>query len=224
MGTETYTLSLGFVNCYLIRGEGTILVDTGTSNHAGTIVRKLDALSIEPTEIALILLTHGHADHTGSAAELRRLTGAPVALHRRENEWLEAGLSVMPRGVGVWGKIMAGMLRVVSPMMSPSPAPVDLALGDEGLSLEPYGISGTVLHTPGHSPGSVSLLLDSGQAFVGDLVMNGLPMRFGPGLPLFADDVEAVRKSVRLLLDKGARRIYPAHGRPFSADALASLL
>jgi glyoxylase-like metal-dependent hydrolase (beta-lactamase superfamily II) len=224
MGPEVHTLSLGYVNCYLIREEGTILVDAGASNHARAILRKLDALSVKPDDISLILLTHGHADHTGSAAELQRLTGAPVATHPRDTEWVESGESAMPRGVGVWGKALAAMLRVIAPAMSASPAPVDLALGDEGLSLEPYGIQGTVLHTPGHSPGSVSLLLDSGQAFVGDLVMNGLPMRFGPGLPLFADDVETLRKSVRLLLDRGAKRIYPAHGRPFPADALAKLL
>lgn len=223
MGAEIHTLSMGIVNCYLIREEGVVLVDTGLPNRAGAFLRELGALSIEPAEISLILLTHGHADHTGSAGELRRLTGAQVAIHHRENEWVEKGLSVRPRGVGAWGKTLAAMLRVISPMMHASPAPVDLVLGDEGLSLEPYGIPGTVLHTPGHSPGSVSLLLDSGQAFVGDLVMNGLPMRFGPGLPLLADDVEVVRQSVRLLLDRGAERIYPAHGRPFAADALASL-
>ena len=223
MATEIHTLSMGIVNCYLIREEGAILVDAGLPNQAGAFLRKLGALSIEPAEISLLLITHGHADHTGSVAELRRLTGAPVAMHRRENEWIEEGLSAMPRGVGIWGKFLAAMLRVIAPTMSASPAPVDLELGDEGLSLEPYGIRGSVLHTPGHSPGSVSLLLDSGQAFVGDLVMNGFPMRIGPGLPLFVDDLEAVRKSVRMLLDRGAERIYPAHGRPFAADALARL-
>jgi glyoxylase-like metal-dependent hydrolase (beta-lactamase superfamily II) len=85
-------------------------------------------------------------------------------------------------------------------------------------------LPGEVIHTPGHSPGSVSLLLASGDCFVGDLAMNGLPLRRGPGLPVFADDLERVRRSWRMLLDRGARTVYPAHGRPFDAERIRCCL
>jgi glyoxylase-like metal-dependent hydrolase (beta-lactamase superfamily II) len=59
-----------------------------------------------------------------------------------------------------------------------------------------------------------------GEAFVGDLAISQLPVRFIPGLPIFAEDMEQVKQSCRLLLGLGAKTIYPAHGRPFAADIL----
>ena len=58
---------------------------------------------------------------------------------------------------------------------------MDLVVEDE-LSLRDHGIPGTVLHTPGHSPGSLSVVLDTGEAFVGDLAMNGPPLTRKPDL------------------------------------------
>jgi len=224
MPTEIHKLSLGICNCYLIKDEGLILVDTGTPNQGKTFLKKLKKLSIEPNDISLILLTHGHWDHIGSANELKRLTGARVAVNHREKDWVELALKPLPPGVTVWGKIMTLISRAYVPLVRFPGTHVDLALEDKQFSLESYGIRGRVLHTPGHSPGSASLLLDSGDAFVGDLVANGLPSRFGPGLPVVAENIDAVRESWHLLLNEGAKRIYPAWGKPFPATVLEKLL
>ena len=92
--------------------------------------------------------------------------------------------------------------------------------GDEDISLLDYGIPGKVVYTPGHSWGSVSVLLKSGDAFVGDLAMNMPPMRLKPGLALFGDDIQVVKQSWRKLLDMGAKTVYPAHGKPFPIEKL----
>lgn len=97
---------------------------------------------------------------------------------------------------------------------------VDIAIGDEGLSLNEHGIPGKIIYTPGHSYGSVSVLLETGEAFVGDMAMNALPLRFGPGLPIFAEDLVRLKESWRLLLDQGLKTIYPAHGEPFPVDII----
>lgn len=97
---------------------------------------------------------------------------------------------------------------------------VDLILGDEEFSLGEFGIAGKVIPTPGHSPGSVSILLETGDAFVGDLAMNAFPLRLSPGLPIFAEDLQKVKNSWKLLLDYGAKMIYPAHGSPFTAEKM----
>jgi glyoxylase-like metal-dependent hydrolase (beta-lactamase superfamily II) len=62
--------------------------------------------------------------------------------------------------------------------------------------------------------------LDTGDAFVGDLAMNAFPLRLRPGLPIFAEDVNKVRDSWELLLARGAKKIYPAHGNSFSAEII----
>jgi glyoxylase-like metal-dependent hydrolase (beta-lactamase superfamily II) len=80
------------------------------------------------------------------------------------------------------------------------------------------------MSTPGHSPGSVSVLLESGEAFVGDLAMNRFPLRLTPGFPIFADDPEQVVQSWRRLLQRDIRTIFPAHGKPFPADVMRAAL
>ncbi len=101
---------------------------------------------------------------------------------------------------------------------------IDIVLRDEDFSLAPFGIPGKVVYTPGHTMGSVSILLETGDAFVGDLAMNGLPFGLSPGLPVFAEDIKKVKESCKLLLDKGAKAFYPGHGKPFSANLLLRAL
>ena len=101
---------------------------------------------------------------------------------------------------------------------------VDIVLGDEEFSLTEYGIPGKIMYTPGHSKGSVSVLLETGEAFVGDLAISEFPMRLSPGLPILAEDLQTVRASWKLLLAAGAKTVYPAHGKPFSADILRKAL
>lgn len=224
MSVSIHPIALGFDNCYVIRGEGTIMVDGGAPNQAKTFTEALERLSLRHEEIRLIVITHGHWDHIGSAKDIKELTGAKIAMHWREKDWLENSLKPLPPGVTTWGRILIAAMAMCMPLVHVPAANVDVVLGDEGLSLTEYGIPGRVIHTPGHSMGSVSVLLDTGDALVGDLAMNRFPLRFSPGLPIFAEDLQSVKESWRLLLDEGAETIHPAHGKPFSADVIARAL
>jgi glyoxylase-like metal-dependent hydrolase (beta-lactamase superfamily II) len=156
---------------------------------------------------------------------LRQLTGSKVAVNHHEKEVVEKALKPQPPALNAWGWAFMGVLsRMFASTTHLKKTPVDLTLEDSETSLRPFGISGKVLHTPGHSSGSVSVLLETGDAFVGDLAMNGLPWRIGPGMPCLGDDAAIVKKSWELLLIKGARRIYPAHGKPFNADLLRKMI
>ena len=62
------------------------------------------------------------------------------------------------------------------------------------------------------------MVLDTGEAFVGDLAMNGPPLRMGPGFPAFAEDPDLIESSWNRVVEAGGRTIYPAHGHPFPAD------
>lgn len=96
--------------------------------------------------------------------------------------------------------------------------PVDIVLTEDGLDLSSYGLAGRIVHTPGHTSGSVSVVLENGAAFVGDLAMSAKFLRLTPGLPIFGDDIATIHQSWQALLDFGAETIYPAHGPVFSAD------
>ena len=183
----------------------------------------MEALAIEPRSIRLMVITHGHWDHIGSASDIRKITGAKIAMHFREKDCLERSLRPLPPAVTLRGRFFQLFVKPLSRSYIPATT-VDVMLGDQELSLTDYGIPGRILHTPGHSLGSVSVLLDRGDAFVGDLAMNRFPLRLRPGvpLPIFAEDMEKIKKSWRMLLAEGARIAYPAHGKAFPAQSLRS--
>jgi len=224
MDVRIHTIPLGFDQCFVVESDGVIAIDAGSAHKGRAFVRGLDRASIRPGDVRLILLTHAHWDHAGSAGELREFTGAPIAFHRHEVEWLERGVTPLPPGLTSWGRIFMAIHRLCVPLVHVPPTTVDLVLDDGGLSLAECGIPGRVVPTPGHSPGSVSVLLDGGEVFVGDLAMNALPLRMTPGLPILGDDPEVIADSWRRLLDAGARTVFPAHGKPFPADVIRKQL
>jgi len=225
MDVNIHAIPLGIGQCYIVQDQGIVAIDCGEPKKAKQFVKGMEAASIKPEDVKLIIVTHGHFDHIGSAAEIKEITGAPIAMHQREKEWLEKGLKPTPPGVTAWGRILAWLIRMLwLPFVHIDSTGVDVVLGDEPHSLVQYGIAGKVLHTPGHSPGSVSVVLDSGEAFVGDLAMNKFPLRFGPGLPIFAEDWPQVEESWKLLLEQGVKTIYPGHGGLFSIEMIQKAL
>jgi hydroxyacylglutathione hydrolase len=224
MSTEIHKLSLGICNCYLVKEDGLVLVDAGPPNQVSKLRMELQTLSIKPEDISLLLLTHGHYDHIGSVSAVKSLTNCRVVINHREKEWVEQALRPLPPGIGLWGAIMGVLMRITIPFVKFPASSVDIALEDKEFPLHPFGINGKVIYTPGHTSGSMSLLLETGEAFVGDLAMGGLPMRIGPGMPTVGDNRNTIKASWKLLLDSGAKWIYPSHGNPFSADVLQEAL
>jgi glyoxylase-like metal-dependent hydrolase (beta-lactamase superfamily II) len=225
MDVHIHSILMGPANGYVVQGEGAIMIDGGTPGQVDDFLAGLERASVTPEEIQLVVVTHGHWDHIGSAKQIKEATGARIAMHRLEKEYLEeAAEPPPPPGVTTWGRILVKLVGMSASSAEIPTTDVDIELGEEALSLAEYGIPGRVIHTPGHTPGSVSVLLETGDVFVGDLAMNGFPLRLSPGLPIFAEDLEQVKESWRSLLDAGAKTVYPGHGKPFPADAVRKAL
>jgi len=219
MAFSFHRIPVGICNCYLLCGEQTILIDSGAEGNVKAFVRGMAALGVDPKEISLILITHGHWDHIGSLYPVQQLTGAKVAIHHKDRHWVESGRPEFPRGVTTYGRGMIWLSeRLIHPKLHPVKA--DVVIDDNGMSLAGYGIPARVIHTPGHSMGHVSVVTDSGDAFVGDTAMNAWFLRSTPGLPILADDIRMAVESWKKIMTLGIKRIYPAHGMDFPVEIM----
>lgn len=219
MSFTFHRIPVGICNCFLLRGDRTVLVDGGAMGGFPSFQRQLQALHIDPKEIELILLTHGHWDHITCLADIQKLTGAKIAVHKKDQFMVETGQPPFPNGTTPYGRMMAwSAKRILNPHLPP--LKVDTVISDAGMSLKEYGIPGEVVYTPGHSQGHVSILLETGDALIGDMAMNDWYLRLTPGLPVLADDINMVVESWKKILPLGIKRVHPAHGGVFDVSIM----
>ena len=204
-------ISLGAVNAFLLKGEKSVLVDTGYPGNATKIVNGLSSNDVNPEDISLIIITHSHHDHSGSVFKLRERTGAKVAVHRFDAEALRLGVDTDLRPYGIKGRFAS----IISFKKSKAEGiEADIIIENE-LNLEEFGIKGKVISTPGHTSGSISIILDSGEAIVSDLIMGKFVIRGSPAYPFYVSDISEIRQSIRKIMALGPKKVYASHGGPF---------
>ena len=221
-GLTITRVQFGYAAGFLVHQDrNAILIDAGTGKTIQPLLDALAANNLETSDLKLILLTHTHYDHSGGAAEIKELTGAPLAVHRNEAPNLEAGYTTFPKGTRWKGKLMVGIGRVFARSMGKyAPVKPDIIIENK-LDLAEFGIPGVALHTPGHTSGSVSVFLEDGCAFGGDNLFGTSEKKH---YPPFANDKRGVLKAWETYVEMGAKVIYPAHGRPVKIEALKAEL
>jgi glyoxylase-like metal-dependent hydrolase (beta-lactamase superfamily II) len=225
MALQIIPFPAGINTCYIIKDQGAIMVDAGYPGCSDSLPELLAQHQMTPEEIQLIIPTHGDFDHVGGAKELKELTGGKIALHQKDKDFLEKGIFHWPRGVTPWGKISRTLFKPMLKTKVDCPTVgVDLVLDDQGLSLKEFGIDGEIIYTPGHTSGSVSVVLSSGDAFVGCLAHNRIPFGFRPKLPIYANDIDLLKESWVKVINKGAQTIWPGHGKSFPLDKILKYL
>lgn len=213
---------LGSVNAYVLRGhDGLVVVDTGNVGLTALLFSAITRRGWRVSDIRLIVLTHSHIDHVGGLPALRRRCDAPVALHHTECDDLARGLVRVPAGTNPTVRHIVAALRPPARHLRLPGHQAELPLNDS-FDLRPFGLRARLLHTPGHTIGSMALLTDDGDALAGDNIINTLPFGLGPYYPPMADLEPEVLPSWRKLMTAGAKRIYPGHGGPLSVARLAA--
>jgi glyoxylase-like metal-dependent hydrolase (beta-lactamase superfamily II) len=176
-------------------GASRLLVDLGWPGTMGEMRANLRRMGVPLNEIRYGLATHYHIDHAGLAQELKQ-AGVPLLV-------LDVQVSAIPL-MKTWTKPQDNYVDITTHDN------VTISFSESRSVLARIGIPGEILHTPGHSDDSVSLLLDDGSTFTGDLTH-----------PAFVGESDAavVSASWRLLRERGAARVYPAHGSVRPIDA-----
>lgn len=201
-------VKLGHVNIYLIETKsGHILVDAGMPRMEDELDGAFKEAGVDPKSVLLIIATHGHLDHIGSIAHVQRTTGGKVLCHRSFSHRLANGEiePAVPRNVlGRVLNLMTGLAGSKYEGIEP-----DISMDDE-FDLTAYGIAGKIIHTPGHSASSISIILDNGEALVGDMVREEGSGEIGLGM--FYEDKDTLVESLEKVAAYEPRIIYLSHG------------
>ncbi len=188
-------------NVYLVTlDDGLLLVDTGMPGNAKRIVACIESTGHRPADLRYIVLTHCDMDHIGSAARLKELTGARVAIHELDGPIL-AGQQRPQKG----GLAMAAFYRLLKPR---SVVP-DLLLKDGDT------IGGLqVMHVPGHTAGSIVLRREDGVVFSGDALLGDKHGQVRPPRPRLALDRAQAQASAERIRALPTKLLCPGHGAP----------
>lgn len=169
-------------------GSSRLLVDIGWPGSLGMMRANLARMDIPLQELRYALATHYHIDHAGLGQELK-LEGVPLLV-------IDLQVSAIPL-MKTWIKPQDNYVEITTHDN------ITISIPESRPFLEKIGISGEIVHTPGHSDDSVSLLLDDGSVFTGDLTRPEF---------ISMEDAAIVTESWRVLREKGATRVYPGHG------------
>lgn len=203
----------GSVNCYLLAGNGgSILIDAGNHSDISTIYRV-----IKDEDIRLILLTHGHPDHTGAAAGLARRLHAPVAMSKEDGVLLEH-----PAARKLYAHTRLGKVLTLATKMNlrtkAEVLPTPSIWLEDGRELLEYGAAARVVALPGHTKGSIGVLTDTGDFIVGDAMFN----IFRPTGALLYEDKEQMERSIGIIARSGAKILHVGHGKPVTMEKIHS--
>lgn len=223
-------IKLSSVNIFLIKAdEGYLLVDTAFTGSFDEFKRQLGHLNIKLPEIKYLFLTHHHDDHAGFAADFLKESGAKLIVHRKALGPLAKGRSehtVVPANMctKLVFEAFTSLKKKKNENFSYAPVKAgknDYIVEDDNSGiLKRIGIAGRILHTPGHTDDSLSIILDNGSTFIGDLAMNIMGFCGLQHRPIYAEDMNRVFMSWKKLYELGAKTVYTSHGEPFSSKEL----
>jgi hydroxyacylglutathione hydrolase len=198
----------GRSNVFLLSGRGiNILVDTGPGGAWRKLRRRLKTAGI--MKIDFLILTHTHYDHAENSAKIRKNFHAKVIVNRVEGNYLERGDNIIPDGTNFFTLFLVGKIApAISFKIKYEPCIPDI-LVDQFLDLKDIGFDGYVMHTPGHTAGSQSIIVNDEIALVGDTMFGIFPRSI---FPPFADNTTEMVKSWAKLLQTNCRLFLPSHG------------
>jgi glyoxylase-like metal-dependent hydrolase (beta-lactamase superfamily II) len=217
LNCEVNQVLKGRSNSFLVNSNGNyILVDTGPKRSWNKLKSNIEELLME-NKLSYLILTHTHFDHAENTAKIKKLLNPKIIVHKSEEEYLKHGNSPLPKGTNLaTGFIIDVIGKKIQSRYKYEPVDPDIFV-DEKYDLKSVGINANIIHVPGHSKGSLSIIIDNKIAIVGD-AMFGI---FGNSIyPPFADNPKIMIESWGKLLDTGCSSFLPGHGKEISHELL----
>jgi len=199
----------GRSNVFLLSyGDKNILIDTGTKGQWKKLNHRLEQLDIDCLDY--LVLTHTHNDHAANACKIREKYKAMVIVHTEEVTYLTEGRPIIPKGTNFYSRMLVNTFgEIATPWFRYEPCPYDIVM-DNYFDFKEKGINASIIHTPGHSSGSITLIVDNEIALLGDVMIGrGIYYTYPP----FADDPSTLICSWKKLLDTQCSLFIPSHGR-----------
>ncbi len=214
-----YAVPLGYVNAFMLEDEdGLTLIDAGLRGNERRIWKAIARIARKPSNVRHVLVTHHHADHVGSLAAIKDAGGAETYVHPLDAP-IVAGEKPRPAAnrASVTGRLL-GRIIMRLPANKPAPVPADHEIND-GDEL-PIGGGVRVIHTPGHTAGHVSFLVEGhgGILFAGDAAAN-MFSRIGKPLLMFTEDMDEAKQSMRKLAEMEFDTACFGHGKVLKGKA-----
>jgi len=197
-------------NSYLVlTNDAAAIIDTGMPGNEKRIVEYANSIRVETATIRYIILTHPDIDHSGSVANLKRLTNAKVAIHEVDAPRL-TGEKKLKEVKGP----MSILLGVGGTFMRFTPVKPDILLKDSDRILDLV-----VIHTPGHTDGSICLYRENEAIFVGDAIRTGSGGKPDLTSGSMTANMEQARESARRISTYQYDILLPGHGPPITHGA-----
>ena len=204
-------------NVYIIKNlqdtSKSIIIDTSRGNDVSRILNKIKELGLQNNDIYLIILTHTHYDHCSNTYYLKQvLPNAKVLVHTSEARFLKRGDFKMPFGRWIITNMASPLTSFLKWMgyFRYMPVEPDIIMKGGKRYLDGYSSDCYIIHTPGHSDGSISVIINK-IAFVGDLMYARFNGTFGYKPP-YGKNSECVCLYWKKLIDLGCKVFYPGHG------------
>lgn len=209
-------------NCYLVRdNDNVILIDTSIKSERNLILNAIQRNDVK--NLTAIVQTHNHFDHAGNTEFLKTYFKCKVFIHRNDSEGLKKGFTKLPEGIKGLMHLVTRKINnrnIMLPFQKYEPC-TEVEVFDDNFDLLKYGIHAKIIHTPGHTSGSASIIVDDEIALVGDAMVRGINNEM---FPPFADYKDKVLESWEKLLNTGCKFFLPAHGSQNSCEEVLSEL
>ncbi len=214
-----YQALKGRCNVFVVRNKKEcILIDTSVSRYWKELSAVIDSFVYQGCFFTGLILTHSHFDHVINAQLVRRKYKMKIHIREEERGLLSKGESPEIRGTNiVLGAITSLFQKQMQSLCKYQAVEPDVSVVDDKFSLESLGINAYLLHTPGHSAGSMSVIVDDEIALVGDTLVGMFPNFI---YPPFAANPKLMIKSWEKLIDTNCRLFIPSHGRASTRDIL----